>query len=161
IIQDLPNNTRFKFEYLLPWSYLSHIGEDDSTWGNNSTRTYVLLKQNAAFASANSKIKGIKVKYDKSEDPKWELFLYPASRWRLYSTFKNGKEDGGLIEFVKLFSVIAALILIIACINFMNLSTARSEKRAKEVGIRKVVGAQKKSLIAQFIGESILISFIS
>jgi ABC-type antimicrobial peptide transport system permease subunit len=161
IIQDPPNNTRFKFEYLLPWSYLTQIGQDDSTWGNNSTRTYVLLKQNASFASANSKIKGIKVKYDKNEDPKWELFLYPASRWRLYSTFKNGREDGGLIEFVRLFSVIAALILIIACINFMNLSTARSEKRAKEVGIRKVVGAQKKSLIAQFIGESIMISLIS
>jgi putative ABC transport system permease protein len=161
IIHNLPNNTRFKFEYLLPWSYLRQIGEDDSTWGNNSTRTYMLLKQNASFASANSKIKGIKVKYDKDEDPKWELFLYPASRWRLYSSFKNGKEDGGLIEFVRLFSIIAALILIIACINFMNLSTARSEKRAKEVGIRKVVGAQKKSLIAQFIGESILISFIS
>jgi ABC-type antimicrobial peptide transport system permease subunit len=161
ILQDLPNNTRFKFEYLLPWSYLRQIGEDDSTWGNNSTRTYMLLKQNASFASANSKIKGIKVKYDKDEDPKWELFLYPESRWRLYSSFKNGKEDGGLIEFVRLFSIIAALILIIACINFMNLSTARSEKRAKEVGIRKVVGARKKSLIAQFIGESILISFIS
>jgi len=161
ILKDLPNHTRLNFEYLLPWSYLRQIGEDDSTWGNNSTRTYVLLKQNASFASANSKIKGIKVKYDRDEDPKWEMFLYPVSRWRLYSNFKNGKEDGGLIEFVRLFSIIAALILIIACINFMNLSTARSEKRAKEVGIRKVVGAQKKSLIAQFIGESILISFIS
>jgi ABC-type antimicrobial peptide transport system permease subunit len=161
VLKDLPNNTRFKFEYLLPWSYLRQTGQDDSSWGNNSTRTYVLLKQNASFAAADSKIKGIKVKYAKDEDPKWQMFLYPVSRWRLYSSFKNGKEDGGLIEFVKLFSIIAALILIIVCINFMNLSTARSEKRAKEVGIRKVVGAQKKSLIAQFIGESILISLIS
>jgi ABC-type antimicrobial peptide transport system permease subunit len=161
ILQDLPNNTRFKFEYLLPWSYLRQQGDDDSSWGNNSTRTYVLLKQNASFASANSKIKGIKVKYARDEDPKWELFLYPASRWRLYSSFTNGKEDGGLIEFVRLFSIIAALILLIACINFMNLSTARSEKRAKEVGIRKVVGAQKKSLVAQFIGESILLAAIA
>ena len=106
ILKDLPNNTRFKFEYLLPWQYLSKRGEDDSTWGNNSTRTYVLLKQNASFASANSKIKGTKVKYDKDEDPKWEMFLYPISRWRLYSNFTNGKEDGGLIEFVRLFAII-------------------------------------------------------
>ena len=161
VLKDLPNNTRFKFEYLLPWSYLRQQGNDDSSWGNNSTRTYVLLKQNASIASANSKIKGLKVRYDKDEDPKWEMFLYPISRWRLYSNFTNGKEDGGLIEFVRLFSIIAAFILIIACINFMNLSTARSEKRAKEVGIRKVVGAQKKSLIAQFIGESILLAFIA
>ena len=161
ILKDLPNNTRFKFEYLLPWQYLSKRGEDDSTWGNNSTRTYVLLKQNASFASANSKIKGTKVKYDKDEDPKWEMFLYPISRWRLYSNFTNGKEDGGLIEFVRLFAIIAAFILLIACINFMNLTTARSEKRAKEVGIRKCVGAQKRSLVVQFIGESILLAFIA
>jgi putative ABC transport system permease protein len=161
ILKDLPNNTRFKFEYLIPWDYLKRTGDDDSSWGNNSTRTYVLLKQNASFASANEKIKGLKVRYDKEEDPKWQMFLYPASRWRLYSNFTNGKEDGGLIEFVRLFSIIAAFILLIACINFMNLSTARSEKRAKEVGIRKVVGAQKKSLIAQFIAESILLAFIA
>ena len=161
ILKDLPNNTRFKFEYLLPWSYLRQQGDDDSSWGNNSTHTYVLLKKNASIAPANSKIKGLKVRYDKDEDPKWEMFLYPISRWRLYSNFTNGKEDGGLIEFARLFSIIAALILIIACINFMNLSTARSEKRAKEVGIRKVVGAQKKSLIAQFFGESILLAFIA
>jgi ABC-type antimicrobial peptide transport system permease subunit len=161
ILKDLPNNTRFDFEYLLPWDYVIKTHEDDSSWGNNSTRTYVLLKQNANFASANGKVKGIKVKYASDEDPKWEMFLYPASRWRLYSRFTNGKEDGGLIEFVKLFGVIALFILLIACINFMNLSTARSEKRAKEVGIRKVVGAQKKSLVGQFIGESIFLAFIA
>ena len=162
IVKDLPNNTRFNFEYLMNWSYLRRHDGDDSSWGNNSTRTYVLLKENTSFASANEKIKGIKVKYDKEEDDaKWEMFLYPSSRWRLYSSFTNGKEDGGLIDFVKLFGIIALFILLIACINFMNLSTARSEKRAKEVGIRKVVGAQKKSLIGQFIGESILLSFLA
>ena len=83
------------------------------------------------------------------------------SRWRLHGSFENGKEAGGRIEIVRLFGIIAALILIIACINFMNLSTARSEKRAKEVGIRKVVGAQKKSLIAQFLGESVLLALIA
>ena len=88
-------------------------------------------------------------------------FLYPVSKLRLYSSFENGKPSGGKIETVKVFALIAAFILLIACINFMNMSTARSEKRAKEVGIRKVVGAQKKSLIGQFLGESILIAFIA
>ncbi|CAN5258361.1 ABC transporter permease [soil metagenome] len=161
ILKDLPTNTRFKFEYLVPWSYKRFIGDDDENWGNNSTRTYVLLKPNASFASANAKMKTLKVKYDKDE-PKWQMFIYPMSRWRLYSSFTNGVEDGGgRIEFVRLFGIIAAFILLIACINFMNLSTARSEKRAKEVGIRKVVGASKGVLIGQFIGESILLSFLA
>jgi ABC-type antimicrobial peptide transport system permease subunit len=161
VLKDLPNNTRFQFEYLLPWSYLRSTGGDDENWGNNSTSTYVLLKENASFASANSKIKKIKTRYDKNEDPKWEMFIYPMSRWRLYSNFKNGVEDGGKIEFVRMFGVVAIFILLIACINFMNLSTARSEKRAKEVGIRKVVGAQKRFLVGQFIGESILLAFFA
>jgi ABC-type antimicrobial peptide transport system permease subunit len=120
-----------------------------------------LLKPNASVASVNAKLKTFKPKYDK-DDPKWEMFIYPLSRWRLYSSFTNGVEDGGgLIEYVRMFSIIAAFILLIACINFMNLSTARSEKRAKEVGIRKVVGARKGILISQFIGESILLAFIA
>jgi putative ABC transport system permease protein len=160
ILKDLPNNTRFKFDYILPWAYARKQGDDDDSWGNNATRNYVLLKPNATLASLAPKLKFIKRKYDKNE-PTNEMFLYPISRWRLYSRFENGKEDGGLIDFVKMFAVIAAFILLIACINFMNLSTARSEKRAKEVGIRKVVGANKSSLIGQFLGESILISFLA
>jgi ABC-type antimicrobial peptide transport system permease subunit len=120
----------------------------------------VLLKPNASLASVGPKVRVIKQQYDK-DDPKWEMFLYPMSRWRLYSNFKDGFEDGGRIEFVRMFGIIAAFILLIACINFMNLSTARSEKRAKEVGIRKVVGAQKKALVGQFIGESILLAFLA
>lgn len=163
VAKDLPNNTRFRFEYLVPWSYLISRHEDDSSWGNNSTRTYVLLKQNASYASIEPKVKVLKQKYDEeAKTDKWEMFIYPISRWRLYSSFTNGVEDnGGRMTFVKLFATIAAFILLIACINFMNLSTARSEKRAKEVGIRKVVGAQKSSLIGQFIGESILLAFIA
>lgn len=161
ILKDLPNNTRFDFEYLVPWAYKRHLGDDDQNWGNNSTRTYVLLKENATYASVEPKIRVLKQRYDKDE-PKWEMFIYPIHKWRLYSSFTNGVEDGrGRIEFVRLFGVIAAFILLIACINFMNLSTARSEKRAKEVGIRKVVGAQKTSLITQFIGESIFLAFIA
>jgi putative ABC transport system permease protein len=162
IVKDLPNNTRFKFECLLPWSYW-YPKDDDFNWGNNSTQTYVLLKQNASYASVASKIKILKQKYDEeAKKDKWEMFIYPISRWRLYSSFTNGVEDnGGRMTFVKLFGTIAAFILLIACINFMNLSTARSEKRAKEVGIRKVVGAQKGALVGQFIGESILIAFLA
>jgi ABC-type antimicrobial peptide transport system permease subunit len=161
ILKDPPNNTRFKFEYLLPYSYFRAQGNDDENWGNNSIRTYVMLKPNASPASINEKMKTFKPRYDKNE-PKWEMFIYPLERWRLYSSFKNGVEDnGGRIEFVRLFAIIAGFILLIACINFMNLSTARSEKRAKEVGIRKVVGAQKGSLIGQFIGESILMAFLA
>ncbi|MET0464519.1 MAG: ABC transporter permease [Chitinophagaceae bacterium] len=161
ILKDLPNNTRFKFEYLIPWAYKRSVGDDDQNWGNNSTRTYVLLKPNAGIASANAKMKVLKPKYD-TDDPKWEMFLYPMERWHLYSNFDNGVEDGsGRITFVKLFAIVAGFILLIACINFMNLGTARSEKRAKEVGIRKVVGARRFSLISQFIGESILISLIA
>ncbi|MDB5247177.1 MAG: FtsX-like permease family protein [Segetibacter sp.] len=161
LMKDPPNNTRFTFEYLLPYSYFRSQGSDDENWGNNSIRTYVLLKPNASVDAVNAKMKVLKPRYDKDE-PKWEMFIYPISRWRLYSSFTNGVEDNsGRIEFVRLFAIIAAFILLIACINFMNLSTARSEKRAKEVGIRKVVGAQKTSLVSQFIGESILMAFLS
>jgi putative ABC transport system permease protein len=161
ILKELPNNTRFRFEYLVPWSYKRQLGDDDDNWGNNSTRTYVKLKPNATLASVAPKVKVLKRKYDKDE-PKWEMFLYPISKWRLYSSFTNGKEDGGgRIEYVRMFGIIAAFILLIACINFMNLSTARSEKRAKEVGIRKVVGAQKHYIIGQFLGESVLMAFFA
>ena len=163
ILKDPPNNTRFNFEYLLPWSYVRKRGEDDNYWGNNSTTTYVLLKPNASLASVAPKMKVLKQKYDdEAKKDNWQMFLYPISRWRLYSNFENGYEtNGGRITFVKLFGIIASFILLIACINFMNLSTARSEKRAKEVGIRKVVGAQKSSLISQFIGESVLLAFLA
>jgi len=89
------------------------------------------------------------------------LFLYPMNRWRLHSIFDNGKEKGGLSDFVQLFSLIAVFIIVIACINFINLSTARSEKRAKEVGIRKSVGSNRLNLVTQFIAESMIISFIA
>ena len=161
VLKDIPKNTRFQFQYLVPWAYLRSTGGDDNYWGNNSTRTYVLLKKNASFASANAKMKTLRIKYDPSE-PKWQMFLYPMSKWRLYSSFTNGVEDGGgRIQYVRLFAIVAVIIILIACINFMNLSTARSEKRAREVGIRKVVGAGKRGLITQFIGESVLISFIA
>ena len=160
LAKDPPGNSRFQFEYLIPWSYLEHTDGPDLNWGNNSTKTYVLLKPNAGLPSVQKKLLTLKGKYVK-EDAKWEMFLYPMDRWRLYSNFNGAVEDGGKIEFVKLSAIIAAFILLIACINFMNLNTARSEKRAKEVGIRKVVGARKGGLIGQFLGESILLSFFA
>ena len=160
LAKDPPGNSRFQFEYLIPWSYLDHSNGPDLNWGNNSTKTYVLLKPNASLPSVQKKLLTLKGKYEK-EDAKWEMFLYPMNRWRLYSSFNGAVEDGGKIEFVKLSAIIAAFILLIACINFMNLNTARSEKRAKEVGIRKVVGARKGGLIGQFLGESILLSFFA
>ncbi len=160
IAKDIPNNTSFDFEFLLPWAYLTKRVWDDDQWGNNSTTTYVLLKNKEGFASLQSKIKDLRKKYDKG-DPNIETFLYPVSRLHLYGQFEDGIESGGKIEGVRLFGIIAGLILLIACINFMNLSTARSEKRAKEVGIRKVAGAQKGNLISQFLGESVLLSFIA
>ncbi|MBX9781788.1 MAG: ABC transporter permease [Chitinophagaceae bacterium] len=160
VIKNLPPNTQFEFEYLIPWSYLRSKNGDDDNWSNNSTNTFVMLKKEASLASITPKIKTLRSKYDK-ESPKMETFLYPISRSYLYGSFENGKETGGRIEMIRLFAIIAAFIILIACINFMNLSTARSERRAKEVGIRKVVGAERYALIKQFLGESILMSFIA
>ncbi len=161
VLKDLPNNTQFNFEYLLPWSYMEKLGWSDSSWGNNSVYTYALLKPGTLQAAFDAKVKNITINHTKgSASPSTtEVFTQPLSRAYLYSKSENGKLVGGPIETVRLFIVIAVFILLIACINFMNLSTARSEKRAKEVGIRKVMGAQRGKLILQFIGESIMFSF--
>jgi putative ABC transport system permease protein len=163
ILKDLPNNTVFDFDYLLPYAYLTYGPGQDLGFGDNSTPTFVLLRPHVNIAAVQEKVKGLRQKYDEgSRALKWELFLYPMDRWHLYSNFTNGVEDGtGGITFVKLFGIIGGFILLIACINFMNLSTARSEKRAKEVGIRKVVGAHRSGLIGQFIGESVLMALLA
>jgi len=163
VLKDLPDNTEFNFEYLLPWSYLDKLGWGDTYWENNSVRTYYTLRPGVSGNSFNAKIRDLLVKNTRQEKtPVTDiLFGQPASQWHLYSRFENGKATGGQITIVRLFIIIAAFILLIACINFMNLSTARSEKRAKEVGIRKVVGAPKSYLIFQFLAESILFSLIA
>ncbi len=160
ILKDLPNNTGFNFEFLIPWAYSNQLGWNDKHWSNNSIATYVLLKEGTDYGAFSKKIKNLRERYDKVS-PETVTYLYPWSRYWLYSEFKDGEEVGGRIIAIRMFGFIAAIILLIACINFMNLSTARSEKRAKEVGIRKVVGARKGSLIGQFLGESILISTIA
>jgi putative ABC transport system permease protein len=163
VLKDLPNNTKFDFAYLLPWAYMHKLGWDDNSWGNNSVATFALLKPGSSESVFDAKIKDITINHTKGspDASTTEVFTQPLNRVYLYAKSDNGKLVAGQIETVRLFGIIAAFILLIACINFMNLSTARSEKRAKEVGIRKVVGAQRGFLIMQFLGESILISLIA
>lgn len=163
VLKDLPNNTDFKFEYLLPWSYAKTLGWENDNWGGNSTTTYILLKNGASATEFENKIKNITREHTKNEAIQIdaEVFLHSIKKKHLFNKDVNGYLTTGNIQKVKMFSVIAGFILIIACINFMNLSTAKSEKRAKEVGIRKVVGVTKTGLIMQFIFESIFLSIIS
>jgi ABC-type antimicrobial peptide transport system permease subunit len=160
VMKDLPNNTQFDFEFLLPWSYMHDTGQDDSSWENNSTKNYVLLKPHVKLADLNYKIRNI-IKDHCGKGTTVESFLYPMSRLRLFGNFENGVPAGGRIERVRVFLIIAVFILLIACINFMNLSTASSEKRAKEVGIRKVAGAHRGALVGQFLGESVFMACLS
>jgi ABC-type antimicrobial peptide transport system permease subunit len=159
ILRDLPSNTEFQFDYLLPWSYMKEVGWEKSGWDNTDNGTIVLLKPGITEKMANDRFRDIV----KTQAPglEKELFVHPITKWRLWSRFENGKIVGGGIESVRLFCMLAGFILLIACINYMNLSTARSLKRAKEVGIRKVVGAGRFSIMLRFLGESIVISFLS
>jgi ABC-type antimicrobial peptide transport system permease subunit len=160
ILKNLPNNTQFNFDYLMSYEHKNIKHFIDSDWTDVSVRTFVTLKPNTSFAAANEKIKDVVINHSGNKAKTTE-FLYPVSSLHLYSRFENGKPVGGLIERVRVFFIIAVFILLIACINFMNLSTASSEKRAKEVGVRKVVGAGKKYLVFQFLAESIQMSFIA
>ena len=163
VLKDLPGNTRFTYQYLLPWTYITRLGWDRGrTWSSTDAATYVLLKPQTSMAAFDKKVTGIvKSHVSQGDGSTREVFVQPLSREHLYAKSENGKLVGGRIETVKMFGIIAMVILLIACINFMNLSTAKSEKRAKEAGIRKVVGARKNSLIFQFIGESTLIALIA
>jgi ABC-type antimicrobial peptide transport system permease subunit len=160
VLENLPNNTRFQSDYFLSWAYMKKLGWDDEWWGNNSVENYVLLSENASHEAFNEKVINITKEHTNGENTA-DVFSYPLSQIHLYGKSENGQLIGGRIVTVRMFGFIALFILVIACINFMNLSTARSEKRAKEVGLRKVVGARKTSLIAQFIGESTLIALIA
>lgn len=163
VLKDLPNNTRFKFDYLLPFSYFKVINFNDENWGNNMLRTLVLLKNASLQDQFDQKVRTITIDHTKSSgNPSTtEVFTQPLERFYLYGKNDNGKLVAGNLVTVRLFAVIGCLILLIACINFMNLSTARSEKRVKEVGIRKVMGVTKPALIAQFLLESIVLCMIS
>jgi putative ABC transport system permease protein len=164
VYEDLPYNTEFRdVSFLLPWQYFLQeepwVKRSETNWGNNSFLLLVELAPNTSFDQVSAKIEKIKARHAKEEarfDPK--AFLHPMSRWHLYSEWENGTPVRGRIQFVWLFGIIGAFVLLLACINFMNLSTARSQKRAKEVGIRKAVGSLRSQLVAQFFGESILVA---
>lgn len=166
IYEDLPRNTTFyNTELLMSWKkYLtteSWLKDAQTQWNNHSFQTYVQLNKEEEFDAVAKKIKSIPMQHKNSAEGKEELLLYPMDQWHLHSEFKNGIPSGGRIESVRLFAVIGVFILLLACINFMNLSTARSEKRAKEVGIRKTVGSQKSQLIGQFLSESATVTLIA
>jgi ABC-type antimicrobial peptide transport system permease subunit len=152
VMQDLPPNISFSFHFILPFTYFERtspwIQHAKNNWLNNSFSTYVELQPGADLQTINHTIHNL-LKKNSTSSRDSEPFLHPMSRWRLYSNFENGKESGGLIDYVILFSVIAVFILVMACINFMNLSTARSQHRAREVGVRKSVGSSRKQLIFQ------------
>ncbi|MEO8470956.1 MAG: ABC transporter permease [Chryseolinea sp.] len=164
VLKDIPKNSSFQFDILIPWKYREvhnpWVKENMTNWGNYSFQVFVELDDPSREGDVEKSIKGMLFEHGE-KDTKNEFFLYPMSRWRLFSNFENGVETGGMNDYVQMFTIIGVFIVIIACINFMNLATARSERRAREVGIRKSVGSRKYELILQFIGESTFISFIA
>ena len=159
VLEDIPELSSLKFDFLMSYDIWFKKNDWAKEWGNNGPRCVVLLKENTSVDKVNAKIKNyIKTK---NKDSNVELFLQNYGESYLYSKWDNAKQAGGRIEYVRTFSVVAIVILLIACINFMNLATARSLRRAREIGVRKVVGAGKRQLIAQFIGESMFVSFLA
>ena len=164
VYKDMPYNTDFKdLAFIAPWEFYINnekwSEKESNPWRANMFLTFVQIVDHADMDKVSAKIKNVKLNKVRPEDAafKPEIFLHPLSKWHLYSEFKNGKVAGGSIEFVWLFGIIGIFVLLLACINFMNLSTARSEKRAKEVGIRKAIGSLKSQLITQFFSESLLV----
>ncbi|MBO9152681.1 ABC transporter permease [Chitinophaga sp. GCM10012297] len=159
VIKDLPANSSFTFNWLLPFERLVQENEWLKQWGSNAPRTYVRLDPKVDFNKVNARAKGIIQRNHK--DSKTEVFLYPFEDTYLKGQFSEGKLTGGRIEYVRLFIVVAVFVLLIACINFMNLSTARGIQRSKEVGVRKSIGAGRSTLVSQFLGESFALVFIA
>lgn len=166
VIADLPANSTFNFHYVVPFSYYA-LARDwvskaarSGNWDNKSFQTFVKFQPNIDLKQLEPRLTALVKKYspDDYKVAKAGIFFHPMTSWRLYSDFRNGRQDGGFIEYVRLFSVIGVLVLLIACINFMNLSTARSEKRAREVGVRKAIGSQRRDIIIQFLIESLVIT---
>ncbi|RZK56717.1 MAG: FtsX-like permease family protein [Pedobacter sp.] len=161
VIEDAPANSSIIFDCIMPWALFEKTENwaKEDNWGNNMCLTLVQLQDNYFFADANSTMDGIYQRNQKDNTAK--ALLHPLTKWHLYGDFENGKSVGGKIDQLKIFVLLAFCILLIACVNFMNLSTARSEGRAKEVGVRKAIGSTRKSLINQFFLESMLITFIA
>jgi ABC-type antimicrobial peptide transport system permease subunit len=163
VIRDLPPNFTYGFECLTPWKLYENLNKwpAESNWGNYSFFTLLTLKNGTDPNAFNQKIKNTIARNTGTKTLEAAPFVYPLEKYHLYGHFTNGIADGGQIEQVRIFIILALGILAIACINFMNLSTARSQKRAKEVGIRKTIGASRTSLIMQFLLESFILTIVS
>ena len=164
VLKDIPDNSTLQFDFLMP--YELNVATNDfvkgarDQWKNNFLQTFVQLKENVSMKTFSSKIENL-ARAKSNDTTQATLFVHPMEKWHLYGDFKDWKNVGGLIQYVQLFALIGLLVLIIACINFMNLSTARSEKRAREVGIRKAIGSRRNQLIVQFLSESVVTAFIA
>lgn len=161
VYDDLPRNTTFyNIQLLLPWyNKANDYRVHNTNWDDHDSRLYVLLAPGVTAEQATQRVKSAPTPHVK--DDLETALIYPLDRDHLYNNFTEGAPDGGRIRFVWLFGIIGAFVLLLACINFMNLSTARSEKRAKEVGIRKTIGSLHRQLITQFLSESVLVTFIA
>ena len=162
IFAGTPPNSTEQFDFVLSyesWKDLSLKVGRQIHWGNHGPYTFLVLNPGTDINSFNKKIAGFLK--TRSEDPNLELFAVPFSGQYLYGTYHNGLRAGGRVDYVILFSIIAFFILGIACINFMNLSTAKAARRVKEVGIKKAIGANRRTLVAQYLGESISMAFLS
>ncbi|MDO6431750.1 ABC transporter permease [Flavitalea sp. BT771] len=163
IMEDIPENSSIRFHYIIPYSYFVATENWGRKWWNNNLQTFVSLQPNVAYEEVEPQLRTILKKYSIEEykTTKAEVFFHPLTKLHLFTEFKNGVASGGFVEYVHLFGIIGLLVLLIACINFMNLYTARSERRAREVGIRKAMGSIRKSLILQFLLESAFITSIA
>ncbi|WP_167668137.1 ABC transporter permease [Mucilaginibacter gossypiicola] len=164
LMKNFPANSSFQFHFLIPYSYAEQtedwVKNARTQWDNSSFEIFVGLQPGVTAAQVTAKIKNLIYENNPNVRAfKPEVFLHPLKDWHLYADFKNGKVAGGFIDYVRMFGIIGLLVLLIACINFVNLSTARSEKRAREVGVRKAIGSNRKDLIFQFLTESVLMTF--
>ncbi|UCC38545.1 MAG: ABC transporter permease [Candidatus Aminicenantes bacterium] len=158
LMKNVRHNSTLQFDILIPYEFLEKIGRTNDRFGSNSISTFVQLSENASVEQVNKKIFGfIRTRVPESVT---DLVLMPFTRIHLHAYF-GWEKSGDAIQYVYIFSLIAFFVLLIACINFMNLSTARSANRAKEVGMRKVVGALRHHIVRQFYGESVLFAFIA
>jgi ABC-type antimicrobial peptide transport system permease subunit len=166
VLKDVPENSTFRFDYITTFQTFATqdwVKAAITNWSDNYFQLFLSLKPNVTYAQVEPKIGGLVQHYAPNTYKTFQqrVIMQPLQDWHLYTEYKNGVATGGLIDYLRIFSIIGILVLLIACINFMNLSTARSEKRAREVGIRKVAGSSRQGLILQFLVESVVITSIA